>query len=78
MKGRGTTCNFYYKINAGEFYIFCSEREKSSILFLWISKKLVIMHKLRVEEWLVSAVISMSTGEKKTFVTTVYSNSKCF
>jgi len=32
------------------------------------------MHKLRVEEWLVSAVMSMYTGAK-TVVRTVYGNS---
>ena len=35
------------------------------------------MHKLGVEEWLVSAVMSMYTGAK-TVVTTVYGNSKGF
>jgi len=35
------------------------------------------MHKFGVEEWLASAVMSMSTGAK-TVVRTVYGNSKCF
>ena len=35
------------------------------------------MHKLGVEEWLVSAVMSMYTGAK-TFVRTVYGNSSGF
>jgi len=35
------------------------------------------MHKLGVEEWLVSAVMSMYTGAK-TVVRTVYGNSNCF
>jgi len=35
------------------------------------------MRKLGVEEWLVSAVISMYTGAK-TVVRTVYGNSNCF
>ena len=35
------------------------------------------MHKLGVEEWLVSAVMSMYTGAK-TVVRTVYGNSKGF
>ena len=35
------------------------------------------LRKLEVEEWLVSAVMSMYTGAK-TVVRTVYGNSKCF
>ena len=35
------------------------------------------MHKLGVEEWLVSAVMSMYTGDK-TVVRTVYADSSCF
>jgi len=35
------------------------------------------MYKLGVEEWIVSAVMSIYTGAK-TVVRTVYSNSKCF
>ena len=35
------------------------------------------MHKLEVEEWLVSAIMSMYTGAK-TVVRTVYGNSNCF
>jgi len=35
------------------------------------------MHKMGVEEWLVSAVISMYMGAKKVVVT-AYSNGKCF
>jgi len=35
------------------------------------------MHKLGVEEWLVSAVMSMNTYSKKA-VRTVYGNGKCF
>ena len=35
------------------------------------------MHKLAVEDWLVSAVMSMYTGAKTIF-RTVYGNSKCF
>jgi len=34
------------------------------------------MHKLGVEEWLVSTVMSMYTGAK-TVVRTVYGNDKC-
>ena len=36
-----------------------------------------VMHNLEVEEWLVSAVMSMYTGAK-TVVRTVYGDSKCF
>jgi len=35
------------------------------------------MHKLGVEEWLISVVMSMYTGAK-TVVRTVYGNSNCF
>jgi len=35
------------------------------------------MHKLGVEEWLLSAVIAMYTGAK-TVVRTVYGNNNCF
>ena len=59
---------------------------RSSILILWIWRKLFrvpreviswAMRKLGVEEWLVSAVMSMYTGAK-TVVRTVYGNSKGF
>jgi len=60
---------------------------RSFILVLWIWRKLLIrvpremirwaMHKLGVEEWLVSAVMSMYTGAK-TVIRTVYDNSKGF
>jgi len=36
------------------------------------------MPKLGVEEWLVSAVMPVYTGAKKTVVRTVYGNNKCF
>ena len=59
---------------------------RSSILILWIWRKLFrvpreviswAMRKLGVEEWLVSAVMSMYTGAN-TVIRTVYGNSKGF
>ena len=59
---------------------------RSSILILWIWRKLFrvpreviswAMRKLGVEEWLVSAVMSVYTGAK-TVVRTVYGHSKGF
>jgi len=54
--------------------------ERSSILALWIWKKLLIMFQkkwLGVEEWLVLTVMSMYTGAK-TVIRTVDGNSNCF
>jgi len=80
MKGKGTTDAICIEDRCRRSLEL---KERSSILALWIWKKLLkevirwAIRKLGIEEWLVSAVISVYTGAK-TVVRTVYGNSNGF
>jgi len=84
MKGKGTTDAIFMARQMQEN--FRVKGKKLSFGFMDLEKAFdrvpreVIswaMHKLRVDEWLVSAVMSMYSGAK-TVVRTVYGNSKSF
>jgi len=84
MKGKGTIDAIFIvrlmqeKFTAKEkkLYFDVVDLEKA---FDRVSREVIrwAMHKLGVEEWLVSAVMFMYTGAK-TVVRTVYGNSNCF
>ena len=84
MKGKGTTdailwqdrCRKILEVKVRSFIFGFVDLEKA---FDGVPREVIswAMRKLGVEEWLVSAVMSMYTGAK-TFVRTVYGNSKRF
>jgi len=84
MKGKGTTDAILmarqmqenFRVKGKKLYFGFVDLEKA---FDSVPRKVIswAMRKLRVEEWLVSAVISIYAGAK-TVVRTVYGNSKSF
>jgi len=84
MKGKGTTDAILmarqmqenFRVKGKKLYFGFVDLEKA---FDRVPRKVIswAMRKLRVEEWLVSAVISIYAGAK-TVVRTVYGNSKSF
>ena len=83
MKGKGTTDAIFmarqmqnFRVKGKKLYFGFVDLEKA---FDRVPRELIswAMRKLRVEEWLVSAVMSMYAGAK-TVVRTVYGNSKGF
>ena len=83
MKGKGTTDAIFmakmqenFRVKCKKLYFGFVDLEKA---FDRVPREVIswAMHKLGVEEWLVSAVMSMYTGAK-TVVRTVYGNSKGF
>jgi len=84
MKGKGTTDAIFmarqiqenFRVKCKKLYFRSVDLEKA---FDRVPREVIswTMHKLGVEEWLVSAVMSMYTGAK-TVVRTVYGNSKGF
>jgi len=71
MKGKGTTDDIFivrqmqekFRAKGKKLYLGCVHLEKASDR---VSREVIrwAMHKLGVEEWLVSAVMSMHTGAK--------------
>ena len=84
MKGKGTTNAIFmarqmqenFRVKGNKLYFGFVDLEKA---FDRVPREVIswAMHKLGVEEWLVSAVMSMYTGAK-TVDRTVYGNSKGF
>ena len=84
MKGKGTTDAIFmerkmqenFRVKGKKLYFVFVDLQKA---FDRVPRKVIswAMRKLGVEEWLVSAVMSMYTGAK-TVVRTVYGNSKGF
>jgi len=84
MKGKGTTYAIFmarkmqekFRVKGKKLYFGFVDLEKA---FDRVPREVIswAMHKLGVEEWLVSAVMSMYTGAK-TVVRTFYGNSKGF
>jgi len=84
MKGKGTTDAIFtvrqmqenFRVNGKKLYFGFVDLEKA---FDRVPREVIrwAMRKLRVEEWLVLAVMSMYTGAK-TVVRTVYGNSSGF
>ena len=84
MKGKGTTDAIFmarqmqenFRVKGKKLYFGFVDLEQA---FDRVPREVIssAMHKLGVEEWLVSAVVSMYTGAK-TVVRTVYGNSKDF
>jgi len=84
MKSKGTTDAIFtvremqenFKVKRTKLYSGFVDLEKA---FDRVPREVIswAMHKLEIEEWLVSAVMSMYTGAK-TVVRTVYSNSEGF
>ena len=73
----GTTQMSRIRVKGKKLYFGFVDLEKA---FDRVTREVIswAMRKLGVEEWLVSAVMSMYTGPQKTVVTTVYANSKSF
>jgi len=86
MKGKGTTDAIFsvrqmqenFRVKGKKLYFGFVDLEKA---FNWVPREVIrwAMHKLGVEEWLVSAVMSMYNYRgAKTAVRTVYGNSSGF
>jgi len=83
MKGKGTTYAVFIERQMQENFRTIKKLHFGFVdlekVFDRVLREVIrwAMHKLGVEEWLVSAVMSVYTGAK-TIVRTVYGNSNCF